>query len=370
VNRFIATSLTFLAMISLISAFSPPSKGASAGMLVVLNKSDDTASLIDRATGREVAVIPTGAAPHEVAVSPDGKLAVVANYGDRDAPGSTLTVIDLAAARAAKTIPLRRDDETFHRPHGLAFLPGTDRIVVTAEGEQALLVVGVAKGVVDTVLRTDQAISHMVAVTPNGERGFVANIGSGTVTVFDLRRGKKIADIETGEGAEGVAVSPDGAEVWVTNRAADTLTIVDPGSLELLATLDSPSFPIRIAFTPDGRHALVSCARSGDVAVFDTEARSLVRRVAMQVKAGEKKDERLFGDRFGDSPVPIGILVPPDGRHAYVANTNADMVTVIDLSNWEITGRLTAGAEPDGMAYSPLGPPRPDAGASHRPPGQ
>jgi hypothetical protein len=38
------------------------------------------------------------------------------------------------------------------------------------------------------------------------------------------------------------------------------------------------------------------------------------------------KDERLFGDRFGDSPVPVGILVHPDGKLAYVANTNATLI--------------------------------------------
>jgi YVTN family beta-propeller protein len=64
------------------------------------------------------------------------------------------------------------------------------------------------------------------------------------------------------------------------------------------------------------------------------------------------KDERLFGDRFGDSPVPVGILVHPDGKLAYVANTNADVISVIDLQTMMLVDRLVAGKEPDGMAFA------------------
>jgi YVTN family beta-propeller protein len=67
-----------------------------------------------------------------------------------------------------------------------------------------------------------------------------------------------------------------------------------------------------------------------------------------------KTDKRLFGDRFGASPTPIGIVIPPDGKHAYVANANADIVTVIDLTRWEISGRLSTGKEPEGLGWSPL----------------
>jgi YVTN family beta-propeller protein len=354
-----ARCLASLALASILIAVAASGSGLAgegAGTLVILNKSDHTASLVDRGSGEQLAVLPTGRAPHEVAVDPAGTLAVVANYGPREEPGSTLTVIDLEAGKVVRTVPLQHEDQTFHRPHGLEFLPDGERVVVTAEAEQAVLVVNVVAGRTVKVLRTGQKISHMLDLDPSGKRAFVTSIGSGTMTVLDLASGRKVADIETGEGAEGVAITPEGGQIWVTNRGADTITIIDSESLEVLDSLESPSFPIRIAFTPDGGHALVSCARSGDVAVFDTASGELVRRISMEVRAGDKSDERLFGDRFGDSPVPIGILIPPDGRHAYVANTNADIVTVIDLRRWEIVDRLRAGQEPDGMAFSPVRP--------------
>ena len=61
-----------------------------------------------------------------------------------------------------------------------------------------------------------------------------------------------------------------------------------------------------------------------------------------------------FGDAFGASSVPVGILVPPDGRHAYVAHANADVISIIDLAALAVTGELRAGREPDGMAWSPV----------------
>ena len=70
----------------------------------------------------------------------------------------------------------------------------------------------------------------------------------------------------------------------------------------------------------------------------------------------EDTEGRLFGGRFGDSSVPIGILVHPDGRTAYVANANADIISIVDLDAWKTAGVLSAGREPDGLAFSALSP--------------
>ena len=72
-----------------------------AATLLVANKSDDTVDLFDLASGKSTATLPTGEAPHEVSVSPDGKLAVVSNYGGRDRAGSTLTVRIFSGVEAA-----------------------------------------------------------------------------------------------------------------------------------------------------------------------------------------------------------------------------------------------------------------------------
>ena len=346
INRIV--SARRLALAAAVLAVLAADASAATGTLVVLNKAEASASLIDLATGKVAATVKTGEGPHEVAISPDGKQAVVTNYGGQGRPGSTLTIIDLAGARVARTIDLG----TYRRPHGIQFAPGGRDLLVTAEENRALLVLDPASGKVKKAITTGQEVSHMVAVAPDGKRAYVANIGSGTMTAIDLVAGKVLAQVATGAGAEGIAVTPDGASVWVTNRDADDVAVVDARTLKVAARLPAPSFPIRVKFTGDGKVAVVSCAKSGDVRFYDVGKRTALTRLAMQ--GGQASGEgKLFGDQFGKSPVPIGIVIPPDGR-AYVASAHADEVVAIDLKARKIATRLRAGREPDGLGWSPV----------------
>lgn len=330
------------------------------GTLIVLNKSDASASLINPATGETVRTLEVGEGPHEVAVSPDGRTAVVAVYGVRE-PGHTLVVIDIPAGTIAKTIDLT----DYHRPHGIMYMPDGERVVVTAEAERSLIIVNVATGEVESAINTDQDISHMVALTPDATTAYVANIRSNSVSVIDLEARELKTVIPTDLGAEGVAVAPDGRSVWVSNRAADNLSIIDPTTNTVVTTITCATFPIRVMFTPDGRHLLVSNARSGDVTVFHAGERREVARIAIKDEAVDEDEQsrRLFGRTFGNSPVPIGIVVQPDGRRAYVANSNSDTVVVIDTSTWTVVDRFTTGREPDGLGWSThrVAPPTPPA---------
>ena len=340
--------MRIIAAATLVTAVLASAALAGEGTLYVLNKSDANVSPIDTATGKAAGTIPVGDGPHEAVVSADGKTLVVCNYG-RQTPGRSLTVINTETGDVRGTMDLRE----YHRPHGITFLPGTDTIAVTAEAEKKLLLIDVKTGEMIASIDTDQEISHMVAVTPDAKRAFVANIGSGSISVIDLVKHKLIKTVRTGEGAEGIAVHPTRPEVWVTNRSHDSVAVVNTKTLEIETKIICHEFPIRIAFTPDGGYALVSNAKSGDISVINTESKTIARRIDMNEQSveGDEQDKRLFSDQFGKSPVPVGILIRPDGRFAYVANTNADVVSVIDLSTWTIVDRLRAGTEPDGLAW-------------------
>ncbi|HLN59498.1 MAG TPA: YncE family protein, partial [Thermoanaerobaculia bacterium] len=105
-------------------------------LLIVLNKSDNTASILEAKTGAARATVPVGKGPHEVEVLSDGGTAAVSNYGTREEPGRTLTLIDLEKRAAVATIELPEGA----RPHGLKAL-SDGRLLVTAEGLKALLIV-------------------------------------------------------------------------------------------------------------------------------------------------------------------------------------------------------------------------------------
>lgn len=318
-----------------------------ADLLIVLNKSDNTASILDAKTGAARATVAVGKVPHEVEVLADGKTAAVSNYGTREAAGRTLTLIDIEKGVALGTVELPEGA----RPHGLKAL-SDGRLLVTAEGLKELLIVDPKERHVTARIPTGRETSHMVAADRSGKRAYVASIGSGTVSVVDLAERKVVKDMPTGEGAEGIAITPDDREVWVVNRGADTVAILDTKTLEVAATVKVPRFPIRVKITPDGKRVLVSCAQSGDVAVLDAASRKEIERIAIDREAISGSETRLFSDRFGKSPVPVGLLIAPDGKRAWVASTNTDVVSVLDLDRLVVVGRLAAGKEPDGLAGS------------------
>lgn len=311
----------------------------SADLLIVLNKSDHEAVLVDPATLQPVARLATGRGPHEVAVTPDGRTAYVANYGmfgvfregqRVSEPGNTLTVIDLVTRTVRDTLDLGE----YRQPHGLAVSRDGTRLWVTAEAAQSVLELDAATGALLKVWKTGQNTSHMLAPGVDEAKLFIANIRSGSATIID-RATDRVTSLETGPGAEGVDFSPDGREVWVTNRADSSISILDARGDTLLAKIESGGrFPIRVKFTPDGREAWVSCLQSDAVTVFDARTRALLATIPV-------------------GAAPVGIQMSPDGTRAYVANTNADLVTVFDVAARKVLATFTTGNEPDGMAWAP-----------------
>lgn len=190
----------------------------------------------------------------------------------------------------------------------------------------------------------------MVALASDGRRAYTTNIGSGSVSVLDLDTGERVNNIPTGEGAEGIAVS--GQHIWVTNRGADTITVLDAKTYAMVKEITSEGFPIRATATSQGQ-VLVTRARAGDLVIYDAGTMEAVRTVEFDLKS-MGVDGRLFGDRFGDSSVPIGVIVDDSGTRAFVAHANADVITEIDLTTGEIVRSLHAGKEPDGMGFSAL----------------
>jgi len=301
---------------------------AVAQQLVVVNKSASTLSIVDPATRTELAVVPTGFAPHEVAVSADGRFAYVSDYGTGPRPGNTVSVIDIAEQRSLGTIDLG----SHTRPHGIT-VASDGSVWVTTEGSRHVLQLDPAERAVLREIRTGQDVTHMVALAEGAGRVYTANIGSGNTTAADAGNGEVLAQIATGAGAEGIDVSPDGRRVYVSNRSAGTLSEIDVATNTVTRTLQVGDFPIRVKVRPDGREVLVSNARGNEVVAVDLESWTVARRLAV-------------------GAIPVGILITPDNTTAYVANTRDDKISVIDLDAWALDGEIVAGDEPDGMAWA------------------
>ncbi len=318
-----------------VRAQAPPPRPALTGTVVVVNQQADTVTLVDLKTMtayRHVAVV---GGPHEAAVSPDGRSVLVTNYNKAGAgPQKTLSLLALPSGDTIRTIDLG----DYRAPHDVRWVDAT-RVVVTAEGSQALLLVNVGTGAVERVFTTGLAVSHMLALSADRTRLYCSNMRDGSVSAFDFATGKKLADVPTGKESEGVGVTPDGRWVWTGNRAEDTISIIDTRSLEVVKRIPSPGFPYRVQFTPDGTRALVPHAQASSLVVADVASQRLLRSIPL-------------GRTKVDKPETAGVFPHPDSRHAFVTVRNDNSVLVLDLATGETLARVAVQASPDGVAYS------------------
>jgi DNA-binding beta-propeller fold protein YncE len=317
---------------------------SQAETLLVVRKTDDAVDFVDPGSALRLASVALGHAPHEVSVAPDGKRAAITNYGTRERAGSTLSIVDLEQPHEVARIDLAPHT----RPHGVAWF-AADRIAVTTEGSQHLLIVDPGAGRVVSAIATEQDVSHMVAVSADARRAYVTNIGSGTATALDLETGRKLGDVATGAGSEALAVTPDGRELWVAARADGQIAIVDTASLVVSARLSLPGIPIRIAMTPDGRTALVTCAGTSELVAIDVASRRERGRRKVDMPLAPGAEQRPFARLAPGSALPVGLLVSRDGRSAYVAATMGDRVVQYDISTLVPLRTIEVGGEPDGL---------------------
>jgi YVTN family beta-propeller protein len=305
--------------------------------LLVLSKGDLTLSIVDPATLTIVATVPSGLDPHEVIASDDGATAYISNYGG--GTFNTITVVDLAAQ---KTLPVI-DLGALRGPHGLTFVAG--KLWFTVEGSKAIGSYDPAAHKVDWILGTGQDRTHMIYVTPGLSPIFTTNVNSATVSVIEksdtAERGPggshpnwtEVA-VPVGKGSEGFDVSPDGKEIWVANAKDGTISVIDVSSKEVVQTIDANARGAnRLKFTLDGKLALVSSLGGKDAVVFDRPTRKEVKRITVGSGAA-------------------GILMQPDGTRAFVACTPDSYVAVIDLKTLQMTGKISAGKNPDGLAWA------------------
>jgi YVTN family beta-propeller protein len=316
--------------------------------LLALSKTDQTLSIVDPTTLAVVARVPAGPDPHEVIASEDGKFAYISNYGG--GAYNTITVVDLLAQKALLVIDLG----ALRGPHGLAFAGG--KLWFTAEAAKAIGSYDPATKQVDWILGTGQDRTHMIYVFPSLNPIVTSNVNSATLTLIEKstssagpppgapppgatprpapRANWTETVISVGKGCEGFDVSPDGKEIWVANAQDGTISVIDLAAKKVIQTLNANVRGAnRLKFTPDGKLVFVSTLGGPDLVVLDAATRKEVQRVPIGHGAA-------------------GILMQPDGQRAYVACTPDDYIVVIDLKSLTITGKITAGKQPDGLAWA------------------
>jgi DNA-binding beta-propeller fold protein YncE len=305
-------------------------------VLLALSRTDQTLAIVDPATNKILARMPSGPDPHEVVASADGKYAYISNYGGGSY--TTIGVVDLIAQKALPSIDLG----ALRGPHGLDFSGG--KLYFTAEGSKAIGAYDPATGKIDWIMGTGQNRTHMVFVTADQKRIVTSNVSSATMTVVEKtarpgRGGPPQADwdetiIPVGRGAEGFDVSPDGKEIWAANAQDGTISIIDFPGRKPLQTLNADvNGANRLKFTLDGKLVLVSTLNGSDLTVIDAATRKIIKRIDIGHGAA-------------------GILMRPDGEVAYIGCTPDDYVAIVNLKTLEVTGHIDVGKQPDGLAWA------------------
>jgi YVTN family beta-propeller protein len=185
--------------------------------LYVTTEIDQTVTVVDPATLKAIAKIPTGTPEsHMLAITRDGKRGYTANVG----PGS-VSVLDLEAQKTITTIPVAEKIQRIA-------LSVDDRLVFTADQTKPQL------AVIDTASNKVQEWIPLPAI------GY------------------------------GAAPTPDGRWLVIALPARKQAAVVDLRSMKVAQTIDVPAAPQEVLITPDGQKAYVSCDASQKVAEIRT----------------------------------------------------------------------------------------------------
>lgn len=298
-------------------------------ILLVLHKLSDHLAYYDVETGRELASVPTAAFPHEMCLSPDRKTLYITEYGCRgvEAPGqggNTIAVFDVKSKKRIATI----STGDYNRPHGIVARNG--KLFVTSEPTQRLLVFDLQTHSLLQAISTEQLISHLVNVSPDGKTAYTTNIGSNSITAIDLANGKIVKHLSLLTRPEGLVFSPDGKLMYVVNRESAAVSVVDTLTKEQVGLIRTGKGPVRITISPDGKRIIFPLFHSDAVQIADTQT----LKVTQTIPVGRQ---------------PVGMALSPDGKLVFVSCELDQTVFVISLETSQVIRKIKTGVGPDSM---------------------
>ena len=329
--------LTFLSVSARAQTSAATRSKAAAPVLLVVNQGDKNVSLVDPASGEQVATISEGVTAvhgHEAAASPNGRIAYVPIYGNVGVGkpglnGHEMLVIDIPT----RTIIHHVDFGHGVRPHCAIYNRHDGMLYVTTELDKDVTIIDPRTLKIVGTIPTGQEQSHMLAISHDGRHGYTANVGPGTVSVLDIQARKTLAIIPISAETQRISVSNDDSMAFTSDQTKPQLAVIDTATNKVKAWVPLPGLGYGTASTQDGRSLLVAIPAKGVVAVVDLATLKVVHTIAVP-------------------SAPQEILVRPDGKVAYVSCNVKHQVAAIDLSNWKVQKLIDVGAGADGLAWA------------------
>jgi DNA-binding beta-propeller fold protein YncE len=207
-----------------------------------------------------------------------------------------------------------------------------------------------------------------LAISPKGDLALVANRADGTISVLSIR-GKDVLVVDTvtvGTGADmvsAVAITPDGKRALAVKAAANKVALLSiNGGKVTYDKRDLPGgiFPYNIAVTPDGKLALTVDNGNGGSSDGSVDTVSVID---LEADPPRVIDHVTVGDS------PEGLAISPKGDLAITVEARGSnmkgapfyhptgTVTALKIDGKKVTnaGEVNVGAFPEGGAFSPDG---------------
>lgn len=246
--------------------------GRSPGFAGPADRGADGIAVVDTATRRVVAILPSGRDPESFDLAAGGRLLVISNEESASA-----AIVDVASARIVGSV--RVGDA----PEGVTATPDGKLVAVTCEaGDRVDFVDPVARTVTASVPTC--ARPRSVVFTPDGLLALASCEDGAAIGVIDVPALRAAGEIPLPDGSRpvGLVLSPDGARLFVSNGRGGTVSAVDVAARKVVATSAAVGQRLRgIGLSPDGRTLWVADGPGNDVAVLDAASLAPVRRVGV-----------------------------------------------------------------------------------------
>jgi DNA-binding beta-propeller fold protein YncE len=293
--------------------------------------------------------------PTNLAITPNGQLALVANSMDwvadgpgwKPSPDNKLYVIDLT------TNPPTRIDTVAvgKQPSGMAINRAGTLALIANRADNSISVLsiqGKQVKLVDTVVIGEQ-VAH-VAFTPDGKRALAAKFPGHKVALLEVD-GQKVTytkrDLAVGLWPYNLDITPDGKLALTADNGnaggsdgnVDTVSVIDleanpPRVVDKMVVGDAPE---GFAISPNGRLAVAVLLRGSNNAKTDWFYNRNGSIVVLRID-GKKVT------RVGEVEVrglPEGAVFSPDGKWLYVGNFLDSDISVLRVDGETVTNTGT-----------------------------
>src|SRR6266487_31902 len=136
----------------------------------------------------------------------------------------------------------------------------------------------------------------------DAQRGllFIAHLGASTVSVFDTRTRKVVADIPAIPGVHGVLAIPELGRVYASATDANQVAVIDERTLHVLTTIPGGVYPAGLAYDCALHPLFVSDETGQTETVIDTRTNQRIATTPLGGEAGNTQYDPVTGHIFVD----------------------------------------------------------------------